>query len=279
MGSTRVGAKAVSTEGSLKQLIRTHLGETREVLPLVQNGQLRASGLSGLCPREEVLASQLKLIRKDEVSAELGLIFAHGKGLHWVLQNEVLAHTRALVGIWTCLGCAKTFGALEPNLAEKHSFVPQPSACDVCKSTEFVYREQHFHNDEYRVGGHPDGFLVLPGMPGIGIVECKSIGSHRVWEVKHTPDMGHVVQTQAYMWLTGLKWAKILYWEKGGSGINALIEHAVERDEEAIEAIKSMLQSIWKGLETGELPERICAVSDCPRAKKCSVVQQCFEGT
>ena len=111
----------------------------------------------------------------------------------------------------------------------------------------------------------------------MGIFEAKSVGPKAAWEVRQTPNMGHVIQVQAYFWLTGLTWGKILYWEKGGHGMQALFEHTVERDEEAINSIKSVIRSIWDGVAFGKLPKGPCTTIDCPRATKCELKNACFE--
>jgi hypothetical protein len=276
MGLGNVVAAASSAQGSLKKLIRARLVEDREVPCLDAKSYLRVSALADMCPREEVLASTLQITRRRVVDADLGLIFAHGHALHYILQNKVLADTGALLGVWRCVECAKQFGKLGANIQEDQTLVRKPKKCD-CGCEDFHYREQHFINKEYRIGGHPDGFLVLQGMPGMGLVECKSIGSRGAWEVKQTPNVGHVVQVQCYMWLSGLQWAKILYWEKGGNGSTALIEHTIERDEETIERVKSLILSIWNGIATGLYPQRLCLSATCPRAAKCAVVGPCFE--
>lgn len=276
MGLGDVVAAASGAQGSLKKLIKLKLHEERNVPWIDEKGYLRVSSLANMCAREEVLASVKKIERRDVVDADLALIFAHGTGLHYVLQNEVISKTGALVGVWRCVECAKAFGKLEGDISVSQSLVRRPLKCDACGCEDFLYREQHFINEDYRIGGHPDGFLVMQGFPGLGILECKSIGSRRAWEVRSTPDIGHVIQTQSYMWLTGLKWGKILYWDKGGHGAQALMEHTVERDEETINGIKSMIRSILDGAQTGVLPDRICADNGCPRAKKCSLSGPCF---
>lgn len=276
MGLGDVVAAASSAQGSLKKLIKLKLHEEREVPWLDDKSYLRVSSLAMMCPRAEVLAAKHQIVRRDVVDADLAMIFAHGTALHYILQNEVLAETGALVGIWRCVECAKQFGKLDGDITVSQTLVRRPKKCDACGCEDFLYREQHFVNEEFRIGGHPDGFLIMQGYPGMGIVECKSISSRRAWEVKSTPDIGHVVQAQSYMWLTGLKWAKILYWEKGGNGAQALIEHTVERDEGTILGIQRMIRSIWDGLRDGSLPERICANSTCPKAKDCKLTKLCF---
>lgn len=275
MALGNVVAASSAAQGSLKKLIKLRLVEDREVPCLDDKSYLRVSALADLCPREEVLASVFEIARRRVVDSDLALIFAHGTALHWVLQNQVLANTGALIGVWRCVECAKQHGFLDGDLSQSQTLVRKPKKCD-CGCEDFLYREQHFINEEFRIGGHPDGFLILQGMPGIGIVECKSIGSRGAWEIKSTPNMGHVVQAQCYMWLTGLQWAKILYWEKGGYGSSALVEHTVDRDEDTIEQIKTLIRSIWNGIATGLYPERICTSSTCPRAAKCALSGPCF---
>jgi hypothetical protein len=272
-----VVAANAATQGSLKQLIRLRLVEENKVswLGTEQRDRLRVSELADLCPREEVLAASLKHMRHRTVDADLSMIFAHGTALHWVLQNQVLAETGALVGIWRCIGCAKEYGKLEVPFSAS-VLVHRPEKCE-CGSDEFLYREQFFYDKEYNIGGHPDGFLVLPGFPGKGIVEAKSISSKGAWEVRQTPNMGHAIQAHCYMWLTGCQWAKILYWDKGGHGTTALVEHTLERDEETIESIKTTIRTIWNGIKTEIPPERICTTPSCPRASKCSLKTVCFE--
>lgn len=276
MGLGSVVAAASSAQGSLKKLIRLRLAEDREVPWLDEKSYLRVSALADLCPREEVLASTFKVARRRTVDPDLALIFAHGHALHYILQNKVLAETGALLGIWRCVECAKQFGKLDGNISESQTLVRKPKKCE-CGCEDFHYREQHFINEEYRIGGHPDGFLVLQGMPGMGIVECKSIGSRGAWEVRQTPNVGHVVQAQCYMWLSGLQWAKILYWEKGGNGASALIEHTIERDEDTLDQVRLLIRSIWDGISIGHYPQRICTSASCPRTAKCALVGPCFE--
>jgi hypothetical protein len=268
---------SITTTQSLKKLVRAHLAHEEQVPFLDDKGYLRVSSLADLCPREEVLASTLKFVRIRKIEADLGMIFAHGKALHWVLQNQVVGDTGALLGVWRCVDCAKQFGSIAPNLQEAQTLVVRPKKCDACGSEDFIYREQKFINEEYRIGGHPDGFLVLQGMPGLGIPEFKSVGPKSAWEVRSTPNLGHVIQVQTYLWLTGLLWGKILYWEKSGFGMQALFEHTVERDEGAIESIKSTIRSIWDGIAIGRLPQRICTSIDCPRAAACQLKNACFE--
>jgi hypothetical protein len=80
------------------------------------------------------------------------------------------------------------------------------------------------------------------------------------------------------MWLTGLTWALVVYWEKGAYGLKCIKEHFIERDEMTIGKVKTELRSLWDGLAGGSLPFRVCVSPECERALECSAKKQCFDG-
>jgi hypothetical protein len=260
---------------SLKKIFKDELTTVEDVAILTAESWVRASSIAELCPREEVIVSAKKLQRKRQIDADFHLILEHGKALHHQLQNSILPGLGLLLGEWACLGCGKHYGVQDNTVPIAKWAMPRPSQCS-CKGRDFQYVEATFANNEYRLTGHNDGFLRINGMPGLGILEAKSIGD-MVWKVKAAPQINHVVQCQIYMWLSDLKWAKILYWHKGGQGLGALYEHTLERDEEMIAKIKETIQSIWDGIKTGILPERICVSRDAPRADSCIACKPCFE--
>lgn len=259
--------------------------ESRDVSPLTDDSWLRVSALAGLCAREEVICSVDDLVRKDDISSSLMMIFEHGHSLHWGLQNRVLPKTQTIMGRWRCIRCGHVYGGQEewhlPLPDDFHARqLPREDSCSECGVEQSpdtcLYEEQWIKNPEYRIAGHPDAFLSMPQYEGLGVFEGKSISAKGAWEVRGVPKMDHVVQVQTYMWLTGCTWGKIVYWNKGGYGKDALIEHHVEYDEDHIDAIKALITNIWEGVRSGNLPERICATDTCPRAKACSVSDECF---
>jgi hypothetical protein len=265
----------VSPRGSLKTLIEQQFRESREVPPLTSDGYVRASGFADMCPREEVLCGLHEVTRTKTVDPGLNLIFTHGHSLHWGLQNIVLPKIGCLIGVWKCVKCMKRYGRYEQGVPLDSTLVRRPKAC-VCECEEFIYDEISLVNHEYRVTGHPDGFLVLPGLPSIGLFEAKSIGPKQAWMIKNGPLMGHVIQVQLYMWMTGVKWSKVLYWDKSKFGMDSLTEHQVDFSPETLEVLKKSLSSIWTGIQTGILPEKICTTESCPRATSCPVKSICF---
>lgn len=279
------GSNKELDQGSLKSLIDLKLFEDRQVPPLTSDSWLRVSALAGLCAREESICSMDELRRKDPISSSLMLIFEHGHALHWALQNRVLPKTQTIFGRWRCLMCGKTRGGAEEwELPLPKGFhdqqLPRGERCPDCDAEQnpdtCMYVEQWFKNPEFRVAGHPDAFLHIPQIEGPGVLEAKSISPRGAWEVRSVPKMDHVVQAQTYMWLTGCKWGKIVYWNKGGYGKDTLIEHHLDYDDDHIDAIKELISSIWAGVKSGKLPERICENPDCKRAEACSVVDECF---
>lgn len=239
------------------------------VKPLKPGMRLRASSFASMCPREEVICSVGDIDRKRVIEADLQLIFLHGTALHWALQNRLLPEIGVLHGEWVCLNCAKVYGTRDRP-------VLRPEKC-VCDREEFVYRERHVVDNELHIGGHLDGLIAAPNRTDLGLFEGKSIGTKGFWEVRQAPKVEHVIQMQVYFWLADLKWGKILYWNKGDNGVNALRVFTVERDDATINQIKDVLRSIWKGIEKGDLPDRICTSKTCPRAGECSVAPVCFE--
>jgi hypothetical protein len=285
MGLGSIAADALATS-SLKDLIKANLREARDKPPLTADDYLRMSSIADICPREEVICSVDGIVRKKTYNADTLLTFNHGHGIHHALQQLVLPDIGVLMGKWRCETCKAIYGAKEEGKPLCDTVVPKPQECDHCDgevfdekvgvSYEFAYQEMYFLNEKFRVGGHCDGFLRIPGLPGIGVFEGKSISPRGAWEIRHVPKFNHVVQTQGYMWLTDVKWAIVLYWDKGAYGLKALTEHFVARDYDTIKALQDTITSIWAGVKGGALPERICQSADCERAGECKVVKPCF---
>lgn len=283
---------------ALKPLIKAILRENRDKEPLTPEAWIRISGLSYMCAREEVLCAREGLTREDPVDHDLGLIFEHGNALHWVLQNRILPATETLHGRWLCGNCGAHHGGKPtwevPDEDDTEAFeafveefqkaqVPRPEKCSACgvelTSDNSLYEEQHLRMEKYLLDGHPDGFLSLPGLPGLGILEVKSISSYGAREVRNCAKLDHVVQDMSYMWLSGCKWGMIVYWDKGTNGMRGLIFHLVEYDEDQVGAIRNLVRDIRKGVADpkSKLPERICGSSGCKRANLCAVAETCFE--
>jgi hypothetical protein len=277
---------------SIRKLVELKLKSERKVVPLKAQSWLRCSSLPMMCGRAEVLSSRLKIQRTDKIKPDLQLTFDLGHGMHWAFQNRVAPKLDIIFGRWRCLRCGACYGGFNEGEDANAIELPQrvvrrPSVCQSATCLEdkrprdedtcdFEYVEQFFGDKQLRLGGHPDAFLIMEDAEGLGMGELKSCSERKHKEIKDCPDFGHVIQLQAYMMLTGLKWGMLLYWCK--ALFNApLVEHYVERDEDTIDQVKAMIHDIWDGVKTGSLPERICSSADCNRAEECDVVEPCFE--
>jgi hypothetical protein len=260
--------------GSLVEIIEKQFAREGKKPPLTNTSYVRASSVPNLCPREEVLCALEGITRPDDVDAGLNLTFLHGTALHWAVQNQLLGPMGVLYGTWKCERCTALYGEQREGRAEDWA-VPMPKECK-CGAREFTYKEASFVDHDLRMTGHSDGFLVIPGLPGMGILEVKSIGSRYAKEIKVAPQIAHMIQAHVYMMFTGFRWAKILYWQKGEAGLGSLVEHHIDRDEETIRRVQDTIRSIWAGVALKTLPERICATDSCSKAKACPVSTKCF---
>ncbi len=269
--------QAAAASSSIKEILKSTFTRVEHAAQLTVDSWMRASKFPEICPREEVLVSIGKVPRQREITVDDAVTLETGKALHHLLQNSMLPEAGILLGEWSCRRCGKHFGVKRSSLRIDQYAVKRPSICDRCENDVFEFHEYTFYNTEFRIEGHMDGILSLPGMNGLGILEGKSIAPKGGWEVRSVPKLDHVVQSHIYMWFTGLQWSKILYWDKGTYGLGAFVEHTVERCEDTITEVKKTLRSLWDGLRTGLPPtQRICANPEAPRACKCPVVVPCF---
>ena len=159
--------------GDLKRLIRQAIPEERDKPPLREGDWIRVSGLAMLCAREEVLCSRNDKVRLDSVDADLMMIFEHGNGLHWDLQNRILPQTKTIFGRWLCGACGVYHGGEEEwetpveVVAEQdaqgklHVFhesqILRPRICPNCgvemTSDNSLYQEQWIKEPKFRLAG------------------------------------------------------------------------------------------------------------------------------
>lgn len=278
------------TEPIERQLRRSE----NAVAPMAVGDWLRVSSVGGICPREEVLCARAGVVRPDAITADLGMVFEMGHGIHWVMQNRVLAGTRQFVGSWRCTWCGETYGSMADGL------LPRPQRCDRCgavagdepresgrpiggvRAGAFLYVEQWVEDARYCIGGHPDGFW----WDGIGgdysiedlvLLEFKSASDRAFVKYREVPDFMHVIQCQAYMWLTGTRRAKIIYVNKAKYGVEAIREHDLEYDAGTVKRVQSAIAEIRSGIDGGPIPPRVfCGSESCARAVSCEVSSLCF---
>lgn len=277
-------AEASAPVVELVDLIRTQYREVRMVPPLdPADGYLRSSGLYRLCPREEVLRRREGVVRYDGVSADQKLTFEHGNGIHHAIQNGVLPDVGALVGVWACLRCGCHAGSYARAFA---GVVLRPDRCSGCQAQEFRYVELACQTPDGRLRGHVDGLVYVPDPSGrpfspledkLYVLEVKSVKADLFPEAKRRVFGYHFLQVQAYMLLSGLNEARVLYWNKAKDAVAGLAEHAVKAHPPTQQAILAAVTATFDALARDELPPRVlCQDAACARAQACPVRGSCF---
>lgn len=272
------------------------LKERRSVPPMSEDTWIRVSSIGGMCAREEVLCSKHNIIREDIVDGYAGINFQMGNAIHWMMQNKVLAPTGKIIGSWRCTYCGEVYGS------RSNKMVPRPETCLRCgavagdvprvdnkpvagvQGNAFLYVEEWLGDSELKIGGSPDGQMVY-GDPNsysaddVVMLEFKSANERNFFKYKNAPDFMHAIQTQVYLWLTGFKKAKIIYFNKNFSPSDQapFNEHDFDYDPDVIERVRAMVIQIREGVAGGRIPARtVCAARSCFRAGKCQVADICF---
>lgn len=281
-------------EISLTALIKETYKEKRRRAPLTEDDWLRVSSIGAICEREEVLCSIHKVDRDETIDGDSGMNFEHGHAVHWMFQSRILPAIGVIIGGWRCTYCGTQYGSRQDG------FIPRPARCYRCgaiageRSREdgrpdmnandnaFVFVEEWIGNEQYKIGGSPDGQMMAEFNPDykpedLTLLEIKSANERSFVKVKDSPDYVHVIQTQLYMWLSEYRKAKIIYFNKNDRGTIGLREYDMDYDEECVERVLATVKLIRDGISTKSAPPRIvCASSDCQRAFRCKVKNVCF---
>ena len=292
---------AKEQDSSLRKLIAQGLSSTRTVPPIPApvpgspETYFRASALGKACARKEALKIVHSLCDQDTVDADLALIFAKGHAAHWMHQEHLMPAVakRAMVGWWSGPGGTLSTTAHEPLRLWSYSEAVESIG-------HASYMEPHIHDHENCLKGHPDMILDWDlvekpphGSPsGLEIIEFKTRnGMSSAWSAVD-PDVGgaplpaHILQVQAYMMMTGIKRARIVYLRKGEFSDlqECYAEHVVKSDASVQSKIKTFL-SAWRAalteaVESHKVPDRTkCATFDCQQSKSCGLRYKCFNKT
>ena len=281
-------------EIAIAEMIKEQLVSQRIQQPIHEDSWIRVSSLGSVCEREEVLCARdgVDRVRIDDGDSVVN--FAHGHAVHWLFQNKVLPDLGLLIGSWRCTYCGTQYGSRDEGM------IPRPDRCFRCgavagerpredgrpdldvQDNAFVFVEEWLGNDEHKIGGSPDGQLILNFTPNykkedLTLIELKSVNDFNFSKIKNSPDYVHVIQTQIYLWLTGYPKAKILYFNKNEKGTKGMIEHNLDYDQECVDLVLAAIKRIRDGIANRTVPPRVmCANDECSRAMGCKVKRQCF---
>lgn len=276
-----------------------------------------ASDAHNLCPRLFALAVRHGIAIREAPDPELLWTFAVGTGYHYALQHELLPGLDGVLqGGWRRIlkdgrtlevHPGKTAG---PWTETDRGWGPKPEG-DYWEFVEPKGRIPHC-----RFVGKWDGVLVYADGTPTEVLEIKSIREDQFPSVNPLaggrPKADHVLQVQAYLWMSGLERGRLLYAAKGSDKMrHVLAEHVVVRDEVAIKKLESDLLTCGAAVETmsravallrmprpdgmeeatwaetqvlaeaavvAALPERpaVCRIKSDPRARKCDLRDICF---
>lgn len=250
----------------------TMIEEIRNRLPSVRDKELpfpdkifRASELSKMCPREEVLRFTYKIKKTEKIDSKTQIIFDFGNAFNNLAQQKWLAEWDMLIGDWICDHCKGIF-----------LFQKKPATCPSCFKTAFIYRELEFIDKKFSVSGHPDGILEKDGRRKVlELKTCNSQIFKYITEINKSPLDFHVDQIHIYMWKYKVGEGIILYLNKDQSD---LAEFQIAYNSSRMERMLRNVNLAKNGMKEKQIPPReICADASCTRAKKCGVRQWCFE--
>jgi len=305
---TLIASKIPLTEALIRR------GSSFKAIPPREVGTpFRGSQLKDLCPRQEALCSFHEVWREDEIRPDLELIFAIGSGIHEGLQQRLLKDF--LVGSWRCNGCGATYGSMDRLAAiperckgkiydwEADELKPCPNHNYVEDVVEdwhlpgFDYKEIDLSHSDPTLYSHPDGILwrgegeppdvITVDDPLLEVLEIKS-ASERALKygygssppLRDEPYAPHKDQLMLYMYVLGIKFGRILYYDKAAFGLrSSLCEHTIILDQEYVEeSILAGPLAVEKAIREKDptLAPKVCTSANCSKARACPVQEYCW---
>ena len=202
-------------------------------------------------------------------SLRLEAVFQEGHDIHHKWQKW-FKDMGVLQGKWYCDECGELFWGM-PD----------------CHDGPLKYREVPFLNEEYRIIGHSDGWLVGLGDPLM--LEIKSIGDgtlrwecpelyanndydfNRTWKEINAPFQKHIDQVQLYMELAELQGyedvpneAVIIYEAKPNQEVK---EFVIPRSDWSIKHLLQAAKMIVESVKAGNPPACNINSEGCARCK------------
>jgi len=249
-------------------------------------------------------------------SAEMLKRFQIGHFVHDGFQQRLLGKMRVLRGRWRCSRCTSVqegFMSSEPcpvcewqvdreehrpttPLWDPDSLQDQPPPvptvacaigckwpggfgaerrdCALCeRGGKWNFRETHIKIEEHDIVGSYDGVVLYNAVERILEMKTKDVWA---FEKCTEPHARHVIQTQVYMWGSGIHEAVIVYINKNSGELK---EFLVEFDKSVINGIIQNIGVVHQALVDEELPNGRCGGPRDKRAKSCPFKGLCFKGT
>jgi hypothetical protein len=242
--------------GEISKALDEYLGSRQEVLR-DDDGYVRASDLFDLCSRQRALQRQFNVVTVEQPSPSLRLMFDIGTAMHDMLRDRYLGPMQVLYGDWRCSRCRAIVTGLMPSFC----------SCGRRQGV-FHYEERTLKNEEWKVKGHADGYVINP-IRRKGVLELKSIDG-KMFDALRGPLPEHVFRTVVYQWLAGVQWGVVVYASKSMRFPSVFKDFFVPYDESVITRVKATLSELRVG------GQRVCGSERDKRAQRCPVARQCW---
>lgn len=160
-----------------------------------------------------------------KIDPQLERIFDNGHFMHdrWGIYLEKAG---ILKGKWRC---QNWLAHSSPKIYGDNNTtgIPRPDKCE-CGSDKFKYVELGYFDEETNWSGHVDAIVMTDGDDIL--VDFKTMNPFQFNSLK-APLPKHLTQMQIYFHLSGLKYGKFIYEDKGSQKVK---EFDVERDDDLI---------------------------------------------
>lgn len=307
-GTMNLFAGMIPSEESLDRMITQHLVEAETKIPrrVGRDDGFHASSVGDMCRRYETMKRALPIAQDQrKFAGQLLKRFQIGHAVHRQWQQKILSKMRVLKGTWECSRCMhrvnncfmpsepcdKCDWQINPVTHKPMAASAKSSACAVdCKwpggyytvgrdcgycfkGGNWKFKESTVRIKEYDLIGSFDGIVLYDGVVE-RILEMKTKDVY-AWAKMTEPHAKHVIQSNVYMWGTGLTEGVICYINKNSGEMK---EFLVKFDQELIDGIKKNIGLVMQALKKDELPNGVCGSSREPRAKECPYRKICFKG-
>ena len=273
----------------LRKHVEISQGEISSKPPLTAEDTIGASMIERFCPRLEAIRVRDDITLENVISPKLSRTFSVGHNYEQYIRDTVLARLGIMIGKWRCNCCGHI-----PETVKGDARYPMPEVCEKCESKIlldahalespkykgmrhkkpllFTYIEEYTKNNLTMLGGYVDGFAFYSNQ--YYVTEFKTANAYNFRKVrKNGPDVAHMAQIQTYMFQQNYQKGIIWYFNKDTS--DELVYY-IDYNKDIAHYYNNKALAFQMYLKQGTMPAPICPNKECPRAKKCPVVEQCF---
>lgn len=271
-------------------------------LPASPTGRLflRASAVSGLCPREFVL-NYWNPINNRWFDPSSVFKMDCGTWFHGYLQNRVLGPMGIIQGTWIKRG----HDELDVSIVEGYHPDPEGDTLRIHAGENplWEYQEYQVWNGQYRIKGHIDGIICLDRMRWLqdnlkllkadfkkaltevlaipqgkkAILEIKSMSAfgYKAWDTPEQTPEYYKIQANIYQWLAGVDQTYFLLAERDMFKIKGM---TYKHESGWVKDSQRKARIVWESIRDRKLPESAmaCRTPKDKRATDCTHANNCW---